>query len=235
MSKAGVFLASVGLSLCTVMADNLPDAELNPQSNRIEVVGSVSLFGDHEVRHVVTGSEPTVSILTSNSIDDYSPRIAVSPGGDTFVVWWSDESTDTVRVRRLDYTTGAWGPEVILSDPGEGSRSPEIVHDGSNTYVAFEHDSVGVSGIKVGAISDEPEPFGLFVTVAETEYAGDLEVQLQAEQGALWMTWIDSASDVGWCVLDVGTETWSQPQYESYAADDVASARERIREGVLGG
>jgi hypothetical protein len=234
MSRNTFVVVFLALASGAAVAGDPPDATLNPQSGQIEITGSVTLFGDDEIRHVVRGPEPAVTFLTGNSIDDLSPKIAVAPNGNTFVVWWADETTDEVLLRRFDYTEQSWSSATVLSDSGDGSRNPAIVHDGTDTWVAFEHDLAGATGIKLGVIVDEPEPFGVFASIASTVYSGDLDLRVHSESGELWVTWVDSSDEVGWCVYDAGSGGWSVADYESYAQDDVPTARGRIRTDVVG-
>jgi len=124
------------------------------------------------------------------------------------------------------------GPEPAAARPER--PAPAIAQDRTNAWAAFEYDASSVTGIKVGIIDDAPEPFGEFTAIGTTDYSGSIDVRVHAEQGFLWVTWLDGSEEVGWSVYDDGSEIWSSPDYESYALDDLASARERIQEAIVG-
>jgi hypothetical protein len=127
---------------------------------------------------------------------------------------------------------GAWAPERLVSDPSQSSKKPHIVHDGATAWVAYEHVSGSGTGIAVGKVIDGPDPI-LPVTIATTSFAGAAEVRVHTASGRVWVTWVDSGTEVGWSAYDAEGSTWSAPETESYAQDSVSAARGRIESHVL--
>jgi hypothetical protein len=225
-----------GLAGGIAVASDPPDSELNPVSGFIETVDSVWQESSYDVRHTTNqgpGQPTLVFMVDEDESDDLAPRVAIASNGNTWVTWWRDAATDQVLIRKRTYSPRAWSTETLVSDPGESSRNPEVVHDGSEAFVAYEFSaSVGTS-IAVSRIKEDPEPFGRSV-LATTSFTGDVDVLIHTDSGHLWVTWVDSATYVGWSEYAYGTGSWGSALYESYAADSIAAARDRIRAEVLG-
>jgi len=217
-------------------ASDPPDSAVNPASGFIEIVdATLGVGSNYNIRHVVNpggGDPPAVLVLSNNSLDDLDPRIRIGPGGDTWVVWWRDGSTDEVLCRVHDYSTDTWSSEHALSTAEESARNPEIVYDGTNAWVAYEFNTTEGIGIGVLGIEENPDPFGRDV-VATTSFTGDVDTRIHAESGNLWVTWVDNATYVGWSEYSHATSSWASPGYESYASDSVSAARARVRTTVL--
>jgi hypothetical protein len=230
-----VVLASGSGNIC--IASDPPDSEVNPWTSNIELVDSVRTLSNCEVRHVINNGEgepPAVMFLTSHPADDLRPRIEIESDGDTWVAWWRSAADDEVWIRRRDHLGGGWQAPRLISEDGEPSRNPDIVHDGSDAWIAYELEIAG-GQIEIAArrVGEEPDPFGIRTVLAGTSF-GETDTRIHFAAGRLWTTWIDSATDVGFSAYDYTSESWSIPSYESYAYDDVQQARGRIRATVTG-
>ena len=109
-----------------------------------------------------------------------------------------------------------------------------MAFDGSHAWIAYEVD--GASGgtiLKAKYIDDDPAPFFAASVVATTAYTGTVQARIQAESAHVWLTWVDSETEVGWRRYDSGTATWAAPAFESYTSDSVEAALGRIRSSVL--
>ena len=239
-SRSLTFAALLCVTGAVLAASNAdaPDSRINAVSGSIETVDTPWSGSNYNVRHVISGSGGSallVTILTTDPHDDLGARLAVHTGnGDTWVAWWRADSTDQVIVRRRISASGTWTPERVQSAPTEGSRNPSIAFDGSDPWLAYESDAVdGGTMIQAKAIDDDPNPFVAAVAIARTDFKGTIDTLLQAESGHLWVSWVDSATQLGWSKYDYATGTWSVPEFESYAADSVDAARLRIRSTVL--
>jgi hypothetical protein len=210
-----------------------PDLELNPATGNVESV-DIDLASGSRVRHVFDrgqgglGTNMTVSAPLANN-----PRIAITPEGDTWVVWWKSGVAAEVWLRVRDLGTGTWGTETRVSDPAAASRYPEIVHSGGVAWIAFEVEGGAGWTITLAGISDSPEPIDL-LAVASTSYAGDRDVLAHTAAGHLWVTWVESDTHVGWSEYDEASESWGEPGYESYAGTTVEHARSAIEAAVVG-
>jgi hypothetical protein len=216
-------------------APDPPDSGINPATGHIEITDSVWVGSDYDVRHVVNtacGRNRDILIVSDDPKDDRRPRILIEPAGDTWVTWWREGGSDVVLARKRSLATGSWSVERVVSLAAEGGRNPAIAHDGSRAWIAYEFGAVGERSIAVGIINDDPDPIGQRAVVATTDRDAALDLLVHAETGRLWLTWIDGDVEVGWSWYEAETETWSLPAYENYAADDVESARQRIRDAV---
>lgn len=236
--KRSVLLAlAIGFASGAI-ASEPPDSEINFATGDIESVDTIEESGIRQIRHVTDpgqGAPAVAFLLTTSPSDDRSPRIAIEGSGRARVTWWRDGAEDVVLLRTRDLQTGLWSAEQRVSEPGESSRNPEIVTDGTGIWLAFEYDAPGGgTGIGVSSIFDDPEPFPTRRPVETTSYAGDVDVLAHAEGGKVWISWVHSAIDVGWSRYDAATDTWSVTALESYLQDDVGAARERIRTQILG-
>lgn len=215
-----------------------PDSLGNAVSGAIETADTPWSGTSYDVRHVINpgGGRPRIiKILTADSRDDLGPRLAVNPvSGDSWVAWWRHGSIDQVIVRRRINATGAWTAERVQSVSNESSRHPSIALEGSHGWIAFEVGaSVAETRLEAKVIEDEPAPFLAATVVATTSYAGTIDARIHAEYGRVWMSWVDSATEIGWCRYDPSRSTWGVPQFEPYDIDSVAEARGRIQSNVL--
>lgn len=232
-----VLCSSLSLIGARALADELPDSEVNPQTSDIESVASVDNSGNRDIRYVVDpgqGGPKTIEVLTTSTSDDLSPRIGIEPDGDSWLTWWRDGATDEVLFRGRDHSTGTWSNESVVSSTGEDSRSPALVLDPNSAWIAYEIEtSIGTDIAVVPLELDDPLPFPGRVIVDSTSYGGDVDVTLHAEAGRLWLTWVNSGDEAAWSEFDYSTDSWSATDYESFATDSVAAARERIRQSIL--
>ena len=233
-SSARVLFGLIVLLSGLHAAPDPPDLEINAATGHVESVDLASTPTDR-VRHVDDtgqGGTRTVSIVSSHAAG--APRIAITAGGDTWVVWWKDSTADEIYYAVRDLDTLDWGAERRISTPGEVSRYPEIVHGGSTAWIAYEIADGADTEIAVLSITDSPEPISSRTVLESTGFSGDVDVLVHAESNHAWVTWVDSATDVGWAEYDAATELWGLPQLESYSGSDVAGARESIRTTVVG-
>lgn len=218
----------------TVLADAAPDLEVNPVTGKIEAI-AVSAEAGGRVLHIEDGgwTDPAVATVVSTEPAAQS-RLAIKETGETWAVW-EDVATGQVRYAVRNPDTKAWAQERILSRPGEVGRSPRIVHAGAATWIAYEARVGASSVVAVSGIIDSPEPFpptGIAVVLGASILGINLD--LQAEQGRVWVTWLDGPLFVGWSAYDPGSGTWSPPVVRSLLGTSVGAARDRIRSEVLG-
>lgn len=236
MKRTGTALLVVFLAtLAPCVRANSPDAKVNLLSGEIEIVDPVWAGDNYDIRYVVTpGDETDAFDVTTHPADDLRPRMIIAPNGDAYVVWWRDVATPQVLLRRHQHADGSWSAETILSSADRPGRDPEIVHDGSRAWVAFAEDGAPGTTIKVSAIQDGPDPFGIVAEIATTDFGADIGLGIHAASGHLWVTWVDSDVDVAWAEYDYASATWNMVQYDTYADDSVKNTLERIRGMILG-
>lgn len=241
--RARLVLPSLIFLLAAVLgpaapAGDPPDSEINPSTGEIESVDANWNGTDWQIRHVVDrgpGAPLEVTLLSPSGKDDLAPRIAFDPAGKPAVGWWRKDTVDQVFVRLRDPLTQTWGVERRVGRQDEPGRFPEIVSDGTDFWVAYEIDSGGGhTDIAVARIIDDQEPFPERTILASTSWDGERDVLIHSEDGHLWVTWVNDASDVGWSEHDAASGAWSLAGYERYAEDGVGVARDRIRTQVLG-
>lgn len=231
-------LGIVGTAWAVTILDDAPDSQVNIVSGVIETADTPWSVTNYDIRHVTAaggGHPQVITTLTNDSRNDLGARLAInSVNGDSWVAWWRDAVIDQVLVRRRNYATGGWSAERVQSASSEGSRRPSVAFDGSHAWIAYETSSTGSATIlKAKVIDDDPAPFLTATVVATTAYTGALQARIQAESGHLWLTFVDSETEVGWCRYDTVTATWAAPAFESYASDSVDDARGRIRATIL--
>jgi hypothetical protein len=228
-------VALIALASCAVFAVDPPDLRINTVSGLIEAVDATWSGANYNVRYTATdesGRQTASLLLTSNGKNDFDPRIAVSLEGDAWVTWWRDSSPNLIVYRKHVYATGVWEPERVVGDVAESDSRPRIAYFGDTPWVVYQIQGVKSRSVGAQIIDDDPEPVRSII--ATTTYPGDLDLQIQAESGRLWVTWIDTGSRVGYSVLTDAKGVWAPPAYESYATDSVASARARIRTRLIG-
>jgi hypothetical protein len=233
--RPSLVIAAIVLASAVSVSVDPPELRINPTSELIETVDATWSGSNFNVRHTqitTSGEKETSILLTTNSANDLDPRIEIAPSGNVVVVWWRDLSVDKLVYRKRDVATGVWGAERFAGATAESNSRPRILYVGDTAWVAYTIQNPKSRSIGVQIIDDTPEPIRSII--ATTTYAGDLDVQLEAEAGHLWVTWIDSASLVGYSEYNFEGHFWSVPYRESYAGGTVAAARDRIRNRILG-
>ncbi|MBZ5640742.1 MAG: hypothetical protein LAO51_18545, partial [Acidobacteriia bacterium] len=232
----GVLSAFALLVPLTLFASDPPAAVLDVRTGRIVTTDAYWTGSQYQVRCTITyspGRQDAV-VVGESAYDDVDPRIALNSTSDTWVVWWRNASTGQVLVRKRTDATATWGDERQVSSGDESSEHPRIVFDGTLPWVAYEVQGANGKNIAVSAVIDDPQPIPLRTLLGTTTYLGDLDVLIASDSGHLWVTWVNSETEIGWSEYDYGTGTWSAPSSESYASDSVDDARERIQSAVLG-
>ena len=227
-------VAAIVLSSAAALCVDAPDLQINAVSQLIEVVDAAWSGSNYNVRYtqmMPNGESKGSTLLSSHSANDNDPRISSAPDGDTVVVWWRDLKTDLVIYRKRTLLTGIWGSEQVVGRTTESGSRPRVVSSDRDYCIAYQIQNLKSRSVGVQIIDDDPEPFRSII--ATTLYSGDLDMQVDAEMSHLWVTWIDSASNVGYSEFDSQSRLWALPTFEPFASDSVAAARSRIREHVL--
>ncbi|MCP3982509.1 MAG: hypothetical protein GY716_24680 [bacterium] len=222
-----------------VYASDLPDSKINYVSGNIEVADPVHVGPDNQdIQYVISDPDGSkeIATVTDSPSDDRDPQLAIAPSGDGWVAWWRKDAgpSNSVLIRKRDHATGVWDDELVLSLDGEDSRSPAVAHDGNHAWVAYEIHGAVDTEIGVSIIIDQPDPVGIRAIVGGTGFSGLRDLRAHAASGHLWVSWVDSATEVAWVEYDYAEEQWSDASDEDYDADSVREARRRIREIVLG-
>lgn len=229
------FILFIVASMSGAVAGEPPDLELNPVTGYLESV-DVADDSSSRIRHLVDegqGGRRTSELISSGA--GWSPRIAITASGKSWVVWWEDSASDEVYCRTRSGEPGTWSAVRRVSSVGEEGRHPEIVHHNGTAWIAYEiTGSGGTKSVAVLGTIDDPEPIPTRTVIATTLWNGDVDVLIHAEPSHVWATWVDSSTHLGWSEWSSATGLWQLPQYESYATDSVEQARSRIRDAVLG-
>jgi len=227
--------AGFGFGIAHAQSAEQPDAQVNPHSGQIEIADPVWAETNYDIRYVVNPGKTATSFdVTTDPANDLRPRLAIASSGDAWVAWWRDGALPQVFVRRHDHATDTWSAEIDLGEAGIPALNPEVVHDGNRAWIAFEAREEPVTTIRVRAFGEGPDPFGFNAQVASTTNEGELDMQLHARAGRLWVTWTDGDVEIGWSVYDEATQFWSLPEYVDYASEASKVALSQIESSVLG-
>jgi len=207
----------------------------NPANNNPEAVWSIMGTSDSscEIRYsYLNGTDwaPSTTI-TSDSINDYDPRLAFDSSGNRKVVWWADETYDRIKFSTLPSSGGSWSTPEAVSSSSENSRNPSIVVHNGTVNICFERiDSSGLRSV-VASGQDSPNPWPE-VLIAATQRTVNLEAKIHSSGDLLWIDWIDSSSNMGYS--EKANDSWSSVQYEPYSGqNDIENARVRIRQTIV--
>jgi hypothetical protein len=228
-------LAVVGWSCWAAFAVDPPDVRINPATGLIETVDATWSGTGYDVRHTVSNGKGQIyssTLLSSSKLNDLDPRIAVLSSGGAYVAWWRDTTPNVTVFRARTGATGSWGSERTVGFTSESNSHPRLANDGIHVWVAYQIQSSKERSVGAQIIDDDPEP--VRTIIATTSYTGDLDIQLPAEAGHLWVTWIDTAQRVGYSEYLHDKGFWTIPAYESSAGDSTSAARARIRGRILG-
>ncbi len=227
-------IAAIFLSSAAAFCVDAPDLRINAVSGLVEVVDATWSGSNYNVRYTqvtTDGGSKGSTLLSSNAANDLDPRIGSAPSGDALVVWWRDLKADMVIYRKRTLATGAWGLERTVGRTTESGNHPRVAYLRDDPCVAYQIQKSKSRSVAAQIIDDDPDPIRSII--ATTSYSGDLDIQLDAEMNHLWVTWIDSASSVGYSEYDSEAKLWALPKFEPLATDSVTAARSRIRERVL--
>jgi hypothetical protein len=230
-------IAVAGWACSAAFAVDPPDLRINVLSGLIETVDATWSGANYNVRYTVmngAGQQSGSILLTTNSANDLDPRISISTAGDAYVAWWRDTAANVIVFRRHTYATQAWSAEIPVGIATESNSRPRLAYgpDG-HLNVAYQIQSKKSKSVAAQIIDDDPEP--MRAIVATTTNMGDLDIQIQAVSGHLWITWIDTSQRVGYSEFVYEKGMWSVPSYQSYAIDSVATARARIQALIVSG
>lgn len=212
-------------------AEELPASAIHPVTGNVEVVEAFDEGSSLDVRHIVYENREVTEILADTSADERGPKIEIDGSGNRYVVYWTEGSTDDVWLLFYDAAEEDWETPVLLSGTYEGRR-PDTARNGSEVWVTYSTDLTGGYAI-VASVWDDNDPF-ITDPVETTTYTGFPDPLVDAVAGEVWVSWIDSATDIAWIVWDSGTESWSSVSLEDYSQDSVEDARDRIEAAVLG-
>lgn len=213
-------------------ADAPPDLELNPVTGAIEAVQASPLDGGL-VRHVEDDTQTGEVIQTLVSAEPAADsRIAIKESGESWAVW-EDSEARAIRYAYRDVATKIWTAEGTLSAPGELAHGPRIAHSGSATFVAYAIEQGTSTAIAVTDIIDSPEPFPPSIVLVTRSFSANPELDLRAEAGQVWISWVEDGSSVGWTERDATTGLWSAPRSIPLAGTSVKAVRQTIRDRVL--
>ena len=178
-------------------------------------------------------------LVTQNTNDDSCPHLSFFPDGSTAVVWREDGAQGQIKYRARNLGNGApaWQAAAISVSGGVSNASVPwaVVHDGT-PWVAW-HEATA-SGIQLmGGGGDYPTPWPTrFISdlIAIPNSTVTLALTIESESGHLWVTWIDSASAIGYSEWSSETEAWEPAGSEPYANPaDIPAARQRVRDAIL--
>ena len=166
-------------------------------------------------------------LLTSNSVNDTFPRIALDGVGQPMIVWQRSGAPDGVfSIRRG--VTGAWEAEARVSEAGQVALSPALAIPANGTPRCSYEVAMSPKRIVVSRLTGGGSPTWIPEIVALTPFTGDTAPRVDTRGGRTWVSWVHSDTHIGWSELVGGV--WTSPQWEPYAGpSDVEAARFRIR------
>lgn len=235
--------------------DSWPIAITNAATGQPDVVWSTG-GEDREIyfsTHDGTSWSGPINLSESSGADEL-PSLAHDQYGNRFIAWTrSRQSRAYVEFTALRGDDGEQVSVKELSERHDDARRPALaVHADGNVYVAYEElrngndpvlylaiDEVSPPRDAVGQLMDSgerPIDIARSVTFSTLGVVGQpLFPQVHAEQGSLWVDWVDQAGvRLGYAEL-VGGE-FTDPSYvslEEYGSVD--EARDAVRDEVLGG
>lgn len=232
---AGVTLTSVVAADCFMMTGQ------NPQTGHAERATAVSDGHDLEIEWSEqigsNWSQPT--LLSQNLVDDSCPQLAFSAAGATGSTWREAGATGRVVYAARIQSGGAWVwqlPAIYISDGANDASGPSLAFVGNQPWLAWhEIGSSGSTKIMVaGGEGLEPWPtaFNRF-ELGSTNFTGPVAVGVQRESGHLWVTWVQSATELRYRERDLSNGVWLAASSVAIQGGDVGQAAATARLQVL--
>lgn len=220
--KALFLVLALGAASCLVgAAVQPPDSEYNEVLQQIETVDSVLVGESFEVRHSIDagpGAPKESKLLSDHPANDTSVRLAVDPDGHSWVAWTRETEISQVLIRKRN-AGGAWTNTQLVSEEGENSASPELLHDGHSIHVTYTIDDGEGIGIAVRS-GDGPVPWPMR-SVIHTIYSREIQPEpaLHLINRELVVVWNESPFALGYSIYDRESASWGVPQTESHEGD----------------
>lgn len=207
----------------------------NPHSSTTEAVWGSPGGGESSpgvfFASLVNNAWSASTELGSSFHEGSLPALGHTASGDRKVVWGTAESIPRILLRSQAYAGGSWSSDVVVSDPDVGAINPSLRMVGNTAYVAYE--SVGSSERALAVSQIDPGGGVERVYVATSTAAGTAAPILHYVDSTLWLDWIDSDTEIGYCAIVDGEP--GAISYESYSgSSDIADARGRVQDYVLG-
>jgi hypothetical protein len=169
--------------------------------------------------------------ITSNTLPDENPRLAISGQGVRWVSWWRDDALDAIYAASKPSVGGPWSTPAQLSPASVNARYPDIAVFGGTVFIAYE--TIPSSGNRQIIVSKQMDPLPWpSQTISTALQANRLFVQIHQALGRLWVDWVDSGQSLGWS--EYVSNAWSAPQFEPYGGSgDLDAGRARIRNALV--
>jgi hypothetical protein len=146
------------------------------------------------------------SFLTSSPADEVDPRAFEDADGTVYVVWWENETPQSVLLARRPAGSDAWEAALVVSQDG---RHPDVAALDDEVFVAFERSGLaGGTELVVATLGPDGRSFE---TVAFRADGGSFAPTLEAEAGRVTLAWRDGEDDVLVVAERVGGGRWSAP------------------------
>ena len=206
---------------------NTTDMEANPQTGFLESVGL------NQQGYVVHTTDPgplgkTTSVTISTGVG-LNPRLSISGSGNTSVVWTN--SAGLVLYRKHDLMTRTWTGVESDADGAVVGTAPGLVAGDLNSWVAYEEEDNGDRVVSSVEIIDSAEPWAKS-PVATVSGSQDLDLHVFQGEGAVWIVWDDSATQLAWSEKEV-SGLWSIPGTMTYDPANKAAGYLAIQDLVL--
>lgn len=230
------------LALSSVFADCIVTTSQNPVTGHEERVTAESDGHDLEIRwsERIGGSWVNELVLSDNTVDDSCPQLAFDATGATAVVWREAGSKGRVIYRARKSVAGVWSwqsPPVLVSDGVNDASRPSVAFVEGQPWVAWhELTSAGLAKIVVANGADGLEPWPSVFAQFElgtTAFAGPHSVQVFREAGHLWITWVQSATELRFRERDPASGTWASALNVTIQGGDVGQAIAAAHQQIL--
>lgn len=177
----------------------------------------------------------TTAFLTSSTVDERDPRVAIEADGTVHVVWWTVGATEKIYLATRPAASTAWGPAVLVTTGNEEGRRPSVAVDAGGLRVAYERDSTEPGMLQDVVVATQQGGGGFVLElVGSTVRTDRLDAMIHTEQSHLWVDWKHEATEFG-CAEWLGSswspiapEPWTDPSWVG-----VEGVRKTIRNQVL--
>lgn len=222
----GFSLLIVGFS--GVSEATVTDIEQNPMTGDLESVGlNKQGFVVHVTDSGPMGQSVSVTVSTAAGLD---PRLSISEGGDTSIVWI--DASGAVFYRKHDLVTRTWTPVLTVTGGAVAGTTPAVTAGGTKAWVAYEVEDDGDRVIEEAEIIDSAEPFLKATVDVVNGSPQDLDLRVFHEDGVVWIAWDDSATQIAWSEVE-SSGLWSIPGTITYDPLDKSAGYIAIQDIVL--
>ena len=216
--------------------DGWPTFEINGVTYEVECAFTINQSGERELAfsETVNGVWNQISVLTATTgVHEEDPAITSTPSGGSKIVFWRNMPASEIWMVERTSSAAAWSVPHKVSASSDPASYPSTAMAFGKVHIGYEVTRAdGTKDIIVaGRLDNNPAASFQPEVIAHIGYTGKADVEVESHGAHLWVSWIQSATQLGWSSWQGGI--WSPVQFENYSSQSgIEDTRNLIRREV---